>query len=226
MKKFLAIVLTLLMVAAFAACTKTDVEPTDAISDGDVAEEIVTDEIVTDEVTEEDIVSDETASDDSAAVAALSAVWAQVVADEDLVAAFGAASSEEVAGYFAGGDSFTMGAPAAYAADADTLTYTFGVPAENTADVAEVATIMHMMNQNNLTAAAYTLNEGVDAAAFAASLKDGIASMQFLCGAPEQLIIADMDGVVIAAFGGADIINAFSAVLSAEGTVLVEDAIA
>lgn len=230
MKKILAIVLTLLMVASFAACAKdntdtlTDGNADAVITEGDVSEEISED--ITEEITEEEI-TDEVAGEETAAVAALSAVWEEVIADEALVAAFGATSSEELAGYFAGGDSFVMGAPGAYSVeDKEVLTFTFGVPAENTAEVAELATIMHAMNGNNLTAAAYVLTEDADAAAFAAALKDGISSMQFLCGAPEQLIIAEADGVVIAAFGGADIINAFSAALSVNGTVLVEDAIA
>lgn len=229
MKKLIAILLSVLMLASFAACTDTEdltepatVEPT---SDEVISDEVTSAEEITEEVTSED--ESDVAVEDSEAVAALSAVWTNVVADEALVTAFGAASSEELAGYFAGGDSFVMGAPGAYSVeDKDVLTFTFGVPAENTADVAELATIVHAMNGNNLTAAAYVLVEGADAAAFADALKDGIKSMQFLCGAPEQLIIAEADGVVISAFGGADMISAFKTALSENGTVLVEDAIA
>lgn len=223
MKKILAIVLTLLMVAAFAACAKDD---TTNLTDGN-ATQAATDEAVSDEATSDEAVSDEAASADNAAVAALSAVWADVIADEALIAAFGAGSSEEVAGYFAGGDSFAPGTPAAYSTeDKEALSFTFGVPAEQAEAVKELATVMHMMNGNNLTAAAYTLTEGTDAAAFAAALKDGITSMQFMCGVPEMLIVAETDGVVISAFGTVDVINAFSAALSENGTIVYEGAVA
>lgn len=241
MKKFLAIVLALVIVAAFAACAKTDVDPTDVSVDAsadvsvdasedvsaDVSEEVSADasEEASEEVSEE--VSEE-AADDSAAVAALTTVWNKVIADEALLTAFGASSSEELAGYFAGGDSFTMGAPASYTVgDAEAFGATFGIAADKVDLVSDLATIMHAMNGNNLTAAAYTLIEGTDAAAFAADLKTSVSSMQFLCGAPEMHLVADVDGVIISAFGGTDIINAFkTAVSSIEGaTVISEGAI-
>ena len=232
MKKLIAILLSVLMIAGLAACTAAE-DPTEPSSDEATTLETVTDEVVTaetatDEVTEEATSEEDTAAaDDSAAVSALSTVWNAVVADEALVTAFGAASSEELAGYFAGGDTFAMGTPAAYSlADKEVLTFTFGVPADKADAVVGLATIMHAMNGNNLTAAAYELAEDTDATDFANALKDGIKGMQFLCGAPEQLIIADVNGIVIAAFGGADIINAFNTALAANGTVLVNDAIA
>lgn len=237
MKKFLAIVLALVIVAAFAACAKTDVDPTDASVDAsadvsvdasedvsaDVSEEVSAD--ASEEASEE--VSEEAAYD-SAAVDALTTVWNKVIADEALLTAFGASSSEELAGYFAGGDSFTMGAPASYTVgDAVAFGSTFGIAADKVDLVADLATIMHAMNGNNLTAAAYVLIEGTDAAAFAADLKTSVSSMQFLCGAPEMHLVADVDGVIISAFGGTDIINAFkTAVSSIEGaTVISEGAI-
>lgn len=230
MKKLLAILLSVLMLVCLAACTNTE-DPTDVATDEATTEETVSDEATTEETVSDEITSEDDtvadSADDSAAVSALSAVWEAVVADEALVTAFGAASSEELAGYFAGGDTFVMGAPAAYSVeDKETLTYTFGVPEDQTASVVGLATVMHAMNGNNLTAAAYELAEGTDATAFANALKDGIKGMQFLCGAPEQLIVADVNGIVIAAFGGADIINAFNTALAANGTVLVNDAIA
>lgn len=222
MKKLIAILLAVLMLASFAACTNTE-DPTEPSSD-EATDEIVTDLVsdgnatsgdVTEEITEE---VTEDLADDSAAVAALSAVWNEVVADEALIAAFGAASSEEIAGYFMAPAAFDM-------SDPEFVSATFQISADNAANVEEIAYVMHMMNANNLTAAAYVLAEGTDAAAFADGLKADIAAAQWICGAPEQLIIAEADGVVIAAFGGADVINAFNTVLAANGTVLVEDAI-
>ena len=225
MKKLIAILLSVLMLVAFAACTATE-DPTEPSDDnataGDIVDDVVTDGNVSDgNVTAGDAseeITEEIVADDSAAVAALTAVWNEVVADEDLIAAFGATSSEEIAGYFMAPAVFDM-------SDTEFVSSTFQISADNAASVEEIAYVMHMMNANNLTAAAYVLAEGTDAAAFADGLKADIAAAQWICGAPEQVVIAEVDGVVIAAFGGADVINAFNTVLAANGTVLVEDAI-
>ncbi len=220
MKKLIAILLAVLMLASFAACTANE-DPTEPATDESVTDEIVTDEIVTDLVSDGNVseeITDEVAADDSAAVAALSAVWNEVVADEALITAFGATSAEEVAGYFMAPAAFDM-------SDAEFVSATFQISADNAANVEEIAYVMHMMNANNLTAAAFVLAEGTDAAAFADGLKTDIAAAQWICGAPEQVVIAEVDGIVVSAFGGADVINAFNTVLSANGTVLVEDAI-
>ena len=224
MKKLIAILLAVLMVACFAACGATE-DPTNPATDGNVTDlategnatdgNIVADEItdgnVSEEITEE-------AADDSAAVSALSAVWNEVVADEALIAAFGATSAEEIAGYFMAPAAFDM-------SDLETVSATFQISADNAASVEEIAYVMHMMNANNLTAAAYVLAEGTDAIDFANGLKDDIAAAQWMCGFPEKLVIAEADGVVIAAFGGAAVIDAFNTVLVANGTVLVNDMI-
>lgn len=225
MKKLIAILLAVLMVACFAACGATE-DPTDPTSD-EIVTDLVTDSNVTDgnatagDVNEEitdDVTEDEIVADDSAAVAALSAVWNEVVADEALIAAFGATSSEEIAGYFMAPAAFDM-------SDPESVSATFQISADNAANVEEIAFVMHMMNANNLTAAAYVLAEGTDTVDFANSIKDDIAAAQWICGAPEQVVIAEVEGAVIAAFGGADVITAFNTVLAANGTVLVNDMI-
>ncbi|MBR2414285.1 MAG: hypothetical protein IKB13_07265 [Clostridia bacterium] len=224
MKKLIAILLAALMVACFAACGATEdpTEPasdeivTDLVTDSNVTDGNATTDDVTEEITEE--ATEEIPADDSAAVAALSAVWNEVVADEALIAAFGATSSEEIAGYFMAPAVFDM-------IDLESVSATFQISADNAANVEEIAYVMHMMNANNLTAAAYVLAEGTDSVDFANSLKDDIAAAQWICGAPEQVVIAEVEGAVIAAFGGADVITAFNTVLAANGTVLVNDMI-
>ena len=234
MKKLIAILMTIAMLVCFAACTNTEETTTDGAEEATSEEitDLATDisEESTDEaadVSEES--TDEAVVEDSAVVSVLSAVWDKFLADEALIASFDATSSEEIAGYFAGGDSFAMGTPAVYAnTDADALNSIFAIPAENAESIAEIASVMHAMNGNNLTAAAIVLAEGTDVDAFVESMKNAIAAREWLCGMPEKYVAAILDGVVFSVFGNADMMNAFVSALNAtEGAeILVEDAIA
>ncbi|MBO5896501.1 MAG: hypothetical protein J6Q83_04315 [Clostridia bacterium] len=81
--------------------------------------------------------------------------------------------------------------------------------------VSEAATIIHAMNANTFTAAAYRLNEGTDSAAFVASLKDSIVATQWMCGFPDTLVIYTIGDYVVAAFGNTDAITLFKTKLAA-----------
>ena len=98
------------------------------------------------------------------------------------------------------------------------------------AKVDDAATMIHMMNANNFTGAVLHLNEGEDAAAFAATAKESIMNAQWMCGFPEKLVIADMGGnYLLVVFGLNDAVNPFEAKLTeayASANVLYSEAIA
>ncbi len=92
--------------------------------------------------------------------------------------------------------------------------------------VSEAATLIHSMNANTFTAAAYRLAEGTDGEAFVTSLKDSIKATQWMCGFPDTLVIYTIGDYVVAAFGNADAINTFKTKLIAvytDATLSVEE---
>ncbi len=113
------------------------------------------------------------------------------------------------------------------AEDVDAL---FHIPADALANVEAAASLMHAMNQNNFTAVAYQLKDGTDATAFANTLKDNFATVQWMCGIPEQVLAVSVDSeYVIVAFGAADLIETFKTTTLATidtASVIIDEALA
>lgn len=98
---------------------------------------------------------------------------------------------------------------------AEGMTTFLQLTAEDLAKVDEAASMIHMMNSNIFTAYVLHLNDGANAADFAATAKDAIVGGQWLCGAPEKLVIADMGGnYLLIALGGNDAMGPFEAKLA------------
>ena len=107
--------------------------------------------------------------------------------------------------------------------DNDYLNYTLLVPAEQT--VTEAASLMHAMNANTFTGAAYMVS---DVEAFATAMQNAVQNNQWMCGFPEQLLIANVGGVVVVAFGNGEIMTTFQGHLEtayAGAEILVNEAI-
>ena len=80
-----------------------------------------------------------------------------------------------------------------------------GLP--ETAAVDEAASLVHMMNANTFTAAAYHATG--DTAELAQQLRDNIMQRQWMCGFPDKLVVAEVDEYVVAVFGAEDLIDTF-----------------
>lgn len=135
------------------------------------------------------------------ATAVLNAVWA-TYADE----------SDENKFPIGGGDSanLTMDAPGKFdIAATEELDVTLALPASQTANIEDAASMMHMMNANNFTGAAYKLKEGTDAAAFAKDFQDGLNGRQWMCGFPEKFVVIQTGNYIVTAFGNGQIIDLF-----------------
>ena len=92
----------------------------------------------------------------------------------------------------------------------DELDYSLGLPQDQFANIEDAASMVHMMNANTFTGAAYRLKEGTDAGAFADSVKAGIMARQWVCGQPDTLLIINVDGrYVITAYGEKGIMETF-----------------
>lgn len=230
MKKIIALILAAMMVFALAACAK-DPENTET---PDANEEAITDtnDAVSDsDSVEENESQDENAGnfaeapeldDDSSTAAAegatkvLSDIWAAFPADQKFAVG--------------GGDSnnMTMDVPGKYDITlTEDMDYALGLPASEAANIDDAASLVHMMNANMFTGAAYHLTEGTDADAFANAFKANLADKQWLCGTPEMLMAIKYDGYVITVFGSKQNTDNFkTAALTLDGAeVIFEEAI-
>ena len=110
------------------------------------------------------------------------------------------------------------------------INYLLLVPAEQTGNITEAASMIHMMNTNTFTCAAFKLAEGVSAADFGAAMKDAIQNNQWMCGFPDRLLISSLGGAyVVVAFGVNDAMNPFQTHLAeafAGATILYNEPIA
>lgn len=204
MKKFLALILAGVMLFSFAACGG-DTTPEETTAPAE--ETTVT---PADDATKAPSSSD--SSDDAAAL--LNKVWAKF-GEEEKFFAMGGHLSNPVDGA-AGKYDITM---------VEDLDGSLGLPQANAAQIDDAASLVHAMNANTFTGAAYHLKEGTDAAAFASAIESHLATRQWMCGIPETLLIVSVDGYVVTAFGANDIVSNFKTYLAEEfasAKVLVE----
>ncbi len=123
------------------------------------------------------------------------------------------AYSEDELFAVAGGDveNAVMDAPGRFdISKTEELDTTLGLPATLAADIEDAASMVHMMNANTFTGAAYRLKDGTDSDAFVDAVKSNILSRQWICGQPDTLLIIQADkSYVITAFGEAEIMKVF-----------------
>ncbi len=241
MKKILAIMMALLMLLSFAACggngeeeTTTEPEIT-TTAPAEIEEETTEAEKTTEpEETTTEAEATEKATEaktekatkapvkkpaKASPVEILKKVWASY-ADEEKFPAAGGDMTEA---------NMNMEGPGVYGLeDAEGFTATTHFPADAMSKIDSAATLMHMMNANTFTCAAYRLVNSADAKALAGEVKDSIMSTQWMCGFPEKLVIAVVDGCVISCFGNGEIVDNFTAKLQAaysSAEVVVNEAI-
>lgn len=114
-------------------------------------------------------------------------------------------------------ENYVDGAPGEYSMDyAENMTYNLLIPADQIANVTEVASMIHAMNANSFTGAVYKLADGVAAADFASAMQDAVKNNQWMCGFPETLLIRNFgDTYVLVAFGVNDAMDPFIAHMDA-----------
>ena len=185
MKKIIALLLVSVMALGLAACGNTE-----------------TPNETTTAPTEQTTVPAVTGP--ASALEVLETIWASYGEDEK---------------FFAMGGDYSApvdGAPGAFStADPEAMTSMLLIPADSTALVAEAASLVHGMNLNNFTCGVYGLTEGTDAKAFADTMRNAILNNPWMCGFPEHMVIANVGGYVLVAFGINDAINPFEAKLTA-----------
>ena len=114
----------------------------------------------------------------------------------------GAKSSSPAVYYSADSTAAVMAAGGADRAAVDSA---LGLP--ETAKVDQAASLVHMMNQNTFTAAAYHCTD--DADALATALRDNIQQRQWMCGFPDKVAVAVVGEYVVSVFGAEDLVDTF-----------------
>ena len=247
MKKFLSLLLAMVMVLSLAACgnnnAENEVEEQPEIEQ-EVPEKPETPELpedATDVDPEQDATEDQPAQlpeeeDEPAETPEQKPVEEQKPEEQapatdavnplDVLTNAWNAMGDEEKFPIGGGDSanMVMDAPGAFdIANAEELDALLGLSADGAAKIDAAASLMHMMNANTFTCGAYSVVAGEDVSAFITALKDNIQARQWMCGFPEKLVIVTVDNVVVSMFGNAQIVDSFTAKLG--GTVVVDEAI-
>ena len=217
MKKIIAMLLVAVMAVSMAACGAAEAEstttaPVETTVDTTPAQTEGTEPVET-EGTEP--VETTPVVADNAASAVLNAAWALYAEDQK---------------FFAMGGDYNApvdGAAGPVTAE-DHMTASLIVPETELANIAEAAALMHAMNANTFTGAAYKLVEGADATAFVTAMQTAIQGNQWMCGFPETLLIVNVDGIIVVAFGHGDAMTPFQTNLTAayaNAEILVNEAI-
>lgn len=212
MKRIIAIILMLaLAVSMLAACTNT--EPAETDGDGTNAP------------------AGTNASDGTNAPAdteAPSGAQTYASAVEVLSGIYDSYTDEEKVFPVCGGDQNNMvdNAPGAYAlTEASMMDSMLGMPEAEVGKLESAASMIHMMNANTFTAAAYIVKDGTDVDALLEAIKTDINSKQWMCGFPETLVTLKSGNVIVTAFGADDLIQVFKthAMSTIEGMTLVSE---
>lgn len=211
MKKLLSLILACAMLLALAACGK-------APEEGTLPSVTVENTQATTSTAETTLPAGETETaleTENGASQLLNAIWNAIPEEER---------------YFVGGGDYdnTTDGQAGIVLDPEYMTGQLHLPEDLTGQVTEAASLFHGMNLNSMTTAAYGLTEGTDAAAFAEALRAGIQQTRWMCGFPEQLLIASVDGYVLCSYGLADNVAAIKSQLQSlypNAEILAEEAI-
>ena len=196
MKKLIAMLLALVLVMGLVACGNTNTEDTTpATTTAPVEDETLPEDTG---ATEEVVIADP-----NAATEKLTAIWEAYEGEE----------------FFAmGGDpaNSVNNAPGNFNLEDEGLTAILYVPAEETANLNCASSLMHGMLANNFTAGMFQMTGDADAKAFAETMKTAIESAQWMCGRPEKMIVAIIDGeYVLACFGIEPVMTPFETALTA-----------
>ncbi len=93
---------------------------------------------------------------------------------------------------------------------AENLPYVLYVPAESLGNFDEAATMNNAMMPNNFTAGVLHIAEGTDVDAVAAQVQASLASTMWVCGTPDQMLVAVVGGeYLLVAFGINDFMDPF-----------------
>lgn len=132
-----------------------------------------------------------------------------------------------------GGDMNNMvdNAPGTYSLeDTEGMAATLYVPVDAIAQIDDAASLVHGMNLNTFTGAAFHVTDAANVETFVTTLKDNIMGTQWMCGFPDQLVIFTVhDQFVVSAFGNTEVIEIFknkvTSVYGENAVIVVEESL-
>ena len=140
-----------------------------------------------------------------------------------------AAVAEEEKFFVGGGDYDNMvDGDAGVVLDTAYMTGTLRLPETLAESVDNAAGLIHGMNLNSMTIGAYQVKDGTDLEAFAAACKEGLASVQWMCGFPEVQMVIAVGNVVVFGYGLTDNMTLIQTALTsvyADAQILVNEPI-
>lgn len=209
MKKIFALALAAMLTLSMAACSNETPDTTTAPTEGTTAP-VEDTTAPTEESTEP---SEEPTEEPSEEPSAPADVTPSLKIMNDIFALY----NDENRPFIMGGDfeHIVDGAPGSYdLTDPSGLSGILYVPADQLANIDEAATAMHAMMANNFTAGVVHVTS--DVTAFANTMVDTLQNNRWMCGIPETLIVAVIDGeYVLSGFGAGDMMADFAANLTA-----------
>lgn len=209
MKKLIVLLLAASMTASLTACGGSSTQgSTAANTESSVESEIASEtaapeETVTESLSETETAAGETGTDSSESISSPEA---------DLLNSIYTSFADDQKFPIGGGDSanLVMDAPGAFdITNVEELESSLGFPSSQAANIDGAASMIHMMNANTFTGAAYHLIDGADADAFAEAVKETVLAKQWICGMPDTLVILSADDYIITAYGNAELIENF-----------------
>ena len=190
MKKLITLLLVLTMVLSMAACTGNNTD--------------INEKETTDNNENNAVVSD------TSALEILSNIWALYPEDEQFYVS-GGNMEYHIEQMEKDENYMPPNAPGVYdMAYAENLPYVLYIPESELANVDSAATMVHGMLANNFTSGVVHVKAGTDVNAMANAIKANLAQTQWICGTPDQMLIAVVAGeYVLIAFGINDAMNPF-----------------
>ena len=150
------------------------------------------------------------------ALTILNTVWASYSEDEKFPAAGGDYSEANM----------TDGKPGTVGLEnASDVEYLLSIPASVVAMADDGASLFHMMNGNTFTCGVLHLKDAGQLDAAAGEVKTYVMNTQWMCGFPDKLVVASLDGYLISVFGAEDLVDTFRDKLQTAypGTQIVSD---
>lgn len=184
MKKLIALMMALAIVASFAACgeKKNETENTTVPTTQEIVEDTGDEKIDTDVTGGGATTGELEIGDTTTAVEILEYAWVGMGAERQPAVIGGHFSAE----YTHGPYTYEL----TYAED---LAATLLLPEDQMDQVVDAATVVHMLNANSMTAGVVKLKEGTDVEAFADATAERISGNQWMCGFPEKMVIVQIN---------------------------------